>query len=735
VRAGRPPFPPQYALLSGGRPAFIAKGAHMPDPTVPETRDPHDTHEAAAARARWFRADDRNAVLDLWHVLDRDHQAMAEDTLNFSRKHPHLHALLGSRTREQLAAETRASHAALAQAMTTGDWSDYQELLADRAGVLARDGLSFEAWCETQALLQRRLSPQLVADYSGEPRRLNGALAALIRFCERSSQVVGERYLAVQQEQRQAEAQARARAQEALEVSQERCRSMQEESRQIQQANRLKSEFLANMSHELRTPLNAIIGFAELLHDGVVDPASPQHKEFLHHILASGRHLLQLINDVLDLAKVESGKLEFHPEPIDLPTMAGEVLSVLRHSATHKRLELGCQVEGDMGEVMLDPARLKQVLYNYLSNAIKFTPDGGRILVRIQPEGPEWLRLEVEDNGVGISAAEQRRLFVEFQQLDVAMTKKHQGTGLGLALTRRLVEAQGGSVGVRSEPGQGSTFHALLPRRAAVPGAREVPLAVAAAAGSPVVLVVEDNSADRALIVSTLSRAGFNVETAATARQALTRCRDHRFHAITLDMVLPDMSGIEALREIRRHTDNAETPVIVVSISAERQLMAGFAVHDVLPKPLDSGALLGALQRAGVQPEHGGGVLVVDDDTRALDLMAASLAQLGYGAYCTGDGHQALEHARLEMPLAVIVDLLMPGMNGFEFLEHFRELPGSRHVPVIVWTIKDLTARERATLRLSSQAVVAKSGSAALMEELRAFLPERLPAGPALAEE
>jgi CheY-like chemotaxis protein len=435
---------------------------------------------------------------------------------------------------------------------------------------------------------------------------------------------------------------------------------------------------------------------------------------------------------VLDLAKVESGKLEFHPEPFNPNDLVNEVIGILRNSAAHKHITLECQVDAQLGDLLLDPARLKQVLYNYLSNAIKFTPERGRIVVRLRPEGRDQLRLEVEDNGVGVSAGDLRRLFVEFQQLDIAMTKKAQGTGLGLALTRRLVEAQGGSVGVRSEPGRGSTFHALLPLRMVAAPLREVPLAVAAAAGSPVVLVVEDNADDRALIVSTLSGAGYSVETAATARQALTRCQGRRFHAITLDMVLPDMSGIEALREIRRQTDNAETPVIVVSISAERKLMAGFAVQDVLPKPLDTGGLLRALQGAGVQPERGGAVLVVDDDARARDLMAASLAQLGYGACCTSSGHQALEHAAREMPLAVIVDLLMPAMNGFEFVERFRELPGSRHVPVIVWTIKDLTARERATLRLSSQAVVAKSGSAALMEELRAFLPERR-AGAAVA--
>jgi CheY-like chemotaxis protein len=206
--------------------------------------------------------------------------------------------------------------------------------------------------------------------------------------------------------------------------------------------------------------------------------------------------------------------------------------------------------------------------------------------------------------------------------------------------------------------------------------------------------------------------------------EAIEQARQHRFAAITLDLLLPDGSGIEALREIRKVSGDPDTPVVVVTVSADRKIMAGFAVTDVLPKPLDAGALLRTLQRVGVRPRAGGTVLVLDDDRRALELMAVSLDQLGFRCTCTSDGHEALRLARARMPLAVVVDLLMPGMNGFEFLERFRELPESRQIPVIVWTIKDLDARERARLRMSSQAVVPKSGSAALIEELRAFLPE-----------
>jgi PAS domain S-box-containing protein len=228
-------------------------------------------------------------------------------------------------------------------------------------------------------------------------------------------------------------------------------------------ANRLKSEFLANMSHELRTPLNAIIGFSELMYNGKVP--QEDHHEYLGDVLNSSRHLLQLINGVLDLAKVESGKMEFHPEPLHLPDIVGEVKDILQSLAAKKRIQLDVDVAPEVRDVLLDGARLKQVLYNYLSNAVKFSPEGSRIAIRILPEGTDELRIEVEDHGIGISAEDIPRLFVEFQQLDASTAKKHQGTGLGLALTKRIVEAQGGRVGVVSSVARGSVFSAILPRK------------------------------------------------------------------------------------------------------------------------------------------------------------------------------------------------------------------------------------------------------------------------------
>jgi len=239
---------------------------------------------------------------------------------------------------------------------------------------------------------------------------------------------------------------------------------LEAENHKIQEASRLKSEFLANMSHELRTPLNAIIGFSELLLAGAVSPESPEHKVFLGHISTSGLHLLQLINDVLDLSKVESGKFEFFAEPVQLPVLIKEVQDILYTQIQQKHIQVTADVDPTLTDLMLDPGRLKQVLYNYLSNALKFTPEFGQVTVRARPEGGAAFRIEVEDNGIGISEADQLRLFTDFLQLDAGSTRQHQGTGLGLALARRLVQAQGGTVGVRSTRGVGSVFYLVMSR-------------------------------------------------------------------------------------------------------------------------------------------------------------------------------------------------------------------------------------------------------------------------------
>ena len=503
---------------------------------------------------------------------------------------------------------------------------------------------------------------------------------------------------------------------------------LETQNRRIQESNRLKSEFLANMSHELRTPLNSIIGFAEVLYRGEVRVDSPQHKDFLGDILNSGRHLLQLINDVLDLAKVEAGKIEFRVQEVDLAGLVSEVVAVVRSVAASKRIRVEIDVDPAVAQVTLDPGRLKQVLYNYLSNALKFTGEGGRVWVRARPEGSDQFRLEVEDTGVGIAAADMGRLFVEFQQLDAGVAKKHAGTGLGLALTKRVVEAQGGAVGVKSTPGVGSNFFAILACHgdgvtAADQGFNTLRTGVAAAA----VLVIEDDARDRALLTQTLHKAGYGVQLAGTGAQAITASGERLFDAITLDLLLPDMTGLDVLHRIRTEGKNRQTPVIVVSVVADRGMVGGFSVHDYLSKPINGIDLVGSLRRAGVAAEESASILVVDDDPAALKLMDTKLKSLGHQVVCCPGGEEALTTLKSSQFRAVVLDLLMPGMDGFEFLSRFRDDPRNRQTPVIIWTLKDLTVGDHQRLNQLAQTVVTKQGggTGVLIDELRELLSRR----------
>jgi signal transduction histidine kinase/CheY-like chemotaxis protein len=512
-----------------------------------------------------------------------------------------------------------------------------------------------------------------------------------------------------------------------LEVFQ-RAQEIQDANKRLRTADRLKSEFLANMSHELRTPLNAIIGFAELMHDGKVGPMLPDQQEFMGDILTSSRHLLQLINDILDLSKVEAGKMEFRPEKVDPASVVGEVRDILRSLAAAKHIDVGLEVAPEIGGIVVDPSKLKQVLYNYLSNALKFTPEGGRVTVRLSPEGANDFRLEVQDTGIGIPPGEMDRLFVEFQQLDASTAKKYAGTGLGLALTKRIVEAQGGHVGVRSDAGQGSLFFAVLPRVCSARREGEPAPAAAAArpAAGPWILVVEDEVRDQRWLVETLSGAGYAVECVGTGKAAIERAGERAFDAIILDILLPDVGGQEVLRAIRADGPNRATPVIIATVVAHEGLAVGYHVVDILAKPVHADHLLADLARAGVAAGGNRTLLVVDDDPRALKVAERCLTAGGYRAVCRSDAEGALTALDRDMPAAIVLDLMMPGMNGFEFLDRLRRHPRGRDLPVIVWTEADVTPAQWRLLAARAEGVVLKrDGLASLLEELGRYVPPR----------
>jgi PAS domain S-box-containing protein len=491
--------------------------------------------------------------------------------------------------------------------------------------------------------------------------------------------------------------------------------------RKMQEASRLKSEFLANMSHELRTPLNAIIGFAEMMHDEIVGEVSAEHKEYLSDILSSARHLLQLINDVLDLAKVESGKAEFHREPTVLAQLVHEVRDVLRGIAANKRLRIETAIE-ELGQVMVDPARIKQVLYNFLSNAMKFTPDGGRISLRVAREGSDNFRIEVEDTGIGISADEFDRLFKEFQQLDASSGKRYQGTGLGLVLTKRIIEAHGGYVEVRSAKGFGSTFSAVLPMQEGQPSGGIRP-PVFSAGSSIAVLLLEGERSTRDWLASELRSLVARVDAVATCAEASELCRHRAYDGVVLDLFLRDLRAGDALRELRATPLNFGVPLFALAASKGEACAAGFPLLDLMPKPVVENALIHALRQA-LPAENQRPILVVDDDLKALRIIEPVLLRAGYRATCVQSALEALRISAIETPALIILDLLMPELDGFAFIETFRTLPACREVPIVIWTAHDLTLEQEQRLRRSASAVVTKASTSVrtLIEQLRPFL-------------
>jgi CheY-like chemotaxis protein/GGDEF domain-containing protein/two-component sensor histidine kinase len=474
------------------------------------------------------------------------------------------------------------------------------------------------------------------------------------------------------------------------------------------------------MSHELRTPLNAIIGFSEVLLDpDLSDMPDDQRAEFLDNIHRSGKHLLGLINDILDLSKVEAGRMELHPEPLAVSTLVQGCLDIVKPLAAKKHIDLKAACEPAELLVEADAARVKQVLYNLLSNAVKFTPEGGRVSVDATIQGEE-VHVAVQDTGVGIAADDQELVFEEFRQVDGAATREQEGTGLGLALVRRLVELHGGRIWLRSTIGEGSTFTFALPLRsakAAVTGegkprnAQESPRrTVRESRGGLPVVIVEDEQAAAELLTLHLTRAGYEVHRAASAVEAVGLVKEVKPFAVTLDVLMPDRDGWDILASLKSDPDTRDIPVIVVSIVDNRELGFALGASDYLVKPIDRKALLGALQRLIAQPPEGrrAVVLAVDDDPSALQLVAHVLQGSECDLVTAASGAEALEALRSQPVDLVLLDLMMPEVSGFDVLREMRASARTSEIPVVVCTAKDLTPAEQAELRGQVESIVQK---------------------------
>ena len=484
-------------------------------------------------------------------------------------------------------------------------------------------------------------------------------------------------------------------------------------NREVERANRLKSEFLASMSHELRTPLNAIIGFSDLLAEQIAGALSSKQQRFVGHIQQGARHLLALINDILDLSKVEAGRLELNRENLSVVTVLADVLTGIRAAAAAKSIVVHSSIGPDVA-IFADRIRFKQILFNLLSNAVKFTPDGGKIWVEAA-ERRGRLTVSVSDTGLGIPIEEQEAIFDAFHQAGATTKGIKEGTGLGLAITRRLVEEHGGRIWVESEPDKGARLSFTMPagRAAAEEG---TPAGSAAAQTGPprehpLVLVVDDEAPARELLASWLEPEGYQLIMAASSAEALAKAAELVPDAITLNMLMPGKGGWDTLYALKKTQVTAAIPVIVVTVVDEPKIGLALGAAEYLVKPVEKDVLLETVRRF-IGPGSNGPatVLVVDDEGNTRELLKEMLESDGYIPVLAANGKEALEALAQISASAILLDLIMPEMDGFELLLRMKEDPGLRNIPVLVLTAKDLTDNEIEMLRHETIGLFQKGG-------------------------
>ncbi|TMD46723.1 MAG: response regulator [Chloroflexi bacterium] len=467
-------------------------------------------------------------------------------------------------------------------------------------------------------------------------------------------------------------------------------------NRQLEQSNRYKSEFLANMSHELRTPLNAVLGFSEILLDATMNLTSGERTEFLRNIHSSGQHLLGLINDILDLAKIEAGKMELHAEEMPVAEALQEVTSILEPMARQQGLQLIMAGLADVSVIMADRSKFKQVLYNLLSNAVKFTPPPGQITVTVK-DSPEHLTVSVHDTGIGMKEEDLPKLFREFEQIDGSYTRRYQGTGLGLALCRRFVEMHGGRIWAESHFGKGSTFTFTIPRDARLGPAAEPSVEEAQTVESmelPLVLVVEDDPASSQRLTAEIQGVGFRVAHAVDGNEAVRKAMEILPDLIVIETVLPVKDGWQVLTELRARAATADVPVLVCSVTKNQRLMTEFGVVGYVAKPWATKTMQDELRRVGLGIKRRRDrvrVLLVHRDRRALAPLAAALVEEGFEVFRAPGLQEALEKARAAAPDVVVLAPPEP-----EWVLGLRGLPGqpalvalgevSPRVPATAWS-------------------------------------------------
>lgn len=496
-------------------------------------------------------------------------------------------------------------------------------------------------------------------------------------------------------------------------------------------ANRSKSLFLANMSHELRTPLNAIIGYSELLVEEAEDTGDDALIPDLQKIHSAGKHLLGLINEVLDLSKIEAGKMEMHLEDVELGPVLDDVMDTVRPLAEKKGNRLIIEA-ADLGRVHTDITKLRQMLFNLLGNAAKFT-EQGEIRLRARREhqaSREWMVFEVEDTGIGMTPEQQSRLFQPFSQADASTTRKYGGTGLGLALSRHFAEMLGGEIDMRSAIGAGTTFTIRLPAsaseapQAAVATAPMAGEPAAASANTQTVLIIDDDAAGCEVIGRMLVRQGLRVESATNGNDGILRARELQPDLILLDVLMPSADGWSVLARLKADAQLASIPVVMISVTEQQTLGFALGAADYLVKPVQNDTLARAIGKHLGAPAPTQPILVVDDDANTRNMLRRLLERQGWSVVEAANGIEGLARIEDAPPALVLLDLMMPGMDGFAFLDALRTKGSAGAVPVVVLTAKELTRNEQQALASRASKVIAKGSysSSELEQEVRRAL-------------
>ncbi|MFP6633651.1 MAG: response regulator [Planctomycetota bacterium] len=515
-----------------------------------------------------------------------------------------------------------------------------------------------------------------------------------------------------------------------------------------EQANQAKSTFLANMSHELRTPLNAIIGYSEMIEEEVEDRSDEELSGTmipdLQKIRNSGKHLLALINSVLDLSKVEAGKMELLLENIDLPSMLEETLATAKPLAEKNGSVLKLKHRDDIGVMHADLTRLRQILFNLLSNASKFTLNGTVTLdvSREERDGRDTICFSVTDTGIGMSPEQLQKVFEPFTQADATTTREYGGTGLGLTITRKFCEIMGGSIGVESEKDKGTRFTVWLPAEVKDPGEITLGDSVQAAEStaktlataypnSETVLIIDDDDDARDLLSRFLEREGYNVATASGGEEGLRLAKEIKPAVITLDVMMPSMDGWAVLSSLKKDPELASIPVIMLTIVEEEQMGLALGASEYLTKPIDWEKLSGILAKYNLD-SGSSSVLVVEDDSATREMMRRTLEKEGWSVIEAENGRIGLERLAEAKPDLILLDLMMPEMDGFEFVSHLQADADNRSIPIVVVTAKDTTAEERQALKGHVQAVLQKGEYSrdGLLTRIRDLVTDHLPTSP-----